>query len=64
VSSYNFWLPGKGKFRMYEMYLGGIKYFDLDRPIRNKMLSKHGEGGFLLTNNPVGFEKNVNCIFE
>ncbi len=64
VHSFNFWLPGKGKFRYYEIALGGIKYLDIERPIKNKILSHVGEAEFLLTNNPVGFSKYVSCTFE
>lgn len=52
------------KVRYYEYSLGGAKYFNFERKIINKEEVKEFPAQFLLTNNPLGFEKHVNCVLK
>lgn len=49
------------KERYYEIYLGGFMYVNIHRPIKGKRLASHASATFLAVNNPVGFERHVEC---
>lgn len=49
------------KERYYEINLGGFMYVNIHRPMTGKKLADHATAAFLAVNNPVGFERHVDC---